>query len=65
MHWLRKSTEGWSVHSLMLDVSGGILSFTQMILDAVNNGKSFSALISFQLSSYENIHSRAFVTVVI
>ncbi|ORZ41539.1 PQ loop repeat-domain-containing protein, partial [Catenaria anguillulae PL171] len=29
-----KSTEGWSIHNILLDSTGGILSLTQLFLDA-------------------------------
>lgn len=31
----RKSTEGWSIGNILLDFTGGILSFLQMILDSI------------------------------
>ena len=36
MNYRRKSTEGWSIGNILLDFSGGILSFIQMILLAIN-----------------------------
>ncbi|KAJ1733686.1 hypothetical protein LPJ61_001439 [Coemansia biformis] len=39
--WLnhrRQSTVGWSVHNIILDFTGGILSFMQLILDAARSG---------------------------
>ena len=39
LHYIKKSTEGWSIYSVMLDFCGGIFSFLQMGVDAINNGK--------------------------
>jgi len=36
MNYRRKSTEGWSIGNILLDFTGGILSFSQMILLAIN-----------------------------
>ena len=37
MYWnyKRKSTEGWSIFNVIMDLTGGILSFLQMILEKV------------------------------
>ncbi|ELT92638.1 hypothetical protein CAPTEDRAFT_140096, partial [Capitella teleta] len=37
MNYMSKSTEGWAIHGVWLDAAGGILSFTQMAIDAINN----------------------------
>lgn len=36
MYWnyQRKSTKGWSIFNILLDLTGGVLSFTQMALEA-------------------------------
>eukprot|EP00931_Biecheleriopsis_adriatica_P003538 TRINITY_DN105339_c0_g1_i1.p1 TRINITY_DN105339_c0_g1~~TRINITY_DN105339_c0_g1_i1.p1 ORF type:complete len:306 (+),score=47.34 TRINITY_DN105339_c0_g1_i1:25-918(+) len=34
----RKSTEGWTIHNVLLDLSGGFLSVAQLILDAGLSG---------------------------
>lgn len=36
MNYRRKSTEGWSIGNILLDISGGILSLIQMFLLAFN-----------------------------
>lgn len=36
MNYRRKSTDGWSIGNILLDLSGGILSFIQMIFLAMN-----------------------------
>lgn len=34
LNWKRKSTVGWSIQNILLDITGGVLSLTQMLLDA-------------------------------
>jgi cystinosin len=36
MNYKRKSTDGWSIGSILLDFVGGILSILQMFLLAIN-----------------------------
>ena len=36
MNYRRKSTEGWSIGNILLDLVGGILSLIQMFLLAIN-----------------------------
>ena len=38
MNYRRKSTVGWSIGNVILDLTGGVLSITQMFLLAYNNG---------------------------
>lgn len=38
LNYQRKSTEGWSICNILLDFSGGLLSFAQLVVDAVDNG---------------------------
>ncbi|KAJ1954571.1 hypothetical protein EC988_002363 [Linderina pennispora] len=38
LNFRRKSTVGWSIHNILLDFTGGVLSFTQLILDAARSG---------------------------
>ncbi|PIA16748.1 cystinosin [Coemansia reversa NRRL 1564] len=38
INYRRKSTVGWSIHNIILDFTGGILSFSQLILDAARSG---------------------------
>lgn len=35
MNYRRKSTEGWVIHNVLLDLTGGSLSVAQLVLDAV------------------------------
>ncbi|XP_077390888.1 cystinosin isoform X2 [Festucalex cinctus] len=37
MNYRRKSTDGWSIGTVLLDFAGGVLSIAQMILDSYNN----------------------------
>ncbi|KAF5303847.1 hypothetical protein FQR65_LT08104 [Abscondita terminalis] len=39
MNYKRKSTDGWSIGVVFLDLNGGIFSILQMILDSYNYGK--------------------------
>lgn len=34
-NWYRKSTVGWSIYEVLLDISGGLLSYFQLIVDTV------------------------------
>lgn len=36
MNYQRKATTGWSIHNILLDFTGGILSLTQMFLISYN-----------------------------
>jgi cystinosin len=33
MNWRRRSTEGWSIHNVLLDFTGGLLSVLQLVID--------------------------------
>ncbi|KAJ2450980.1 hypothetical protein EV183_003909 [Coemansia sp. RSA 2336] len=44
LNWQRKSTAGWSIHNILLDFAGGMLSFAQLILDAARSGSVAEAL---------------------
>jgi len=44
MNFRDKSTEGWSIGNVLLDVTGGLLSFLQMFLDSFNSG-SFDVFV--------------------
>lgn len=39
MNYKRKTTQGFSIGSVVLDFTGGVLSILQMLLDAYNYGK--------------------------
>ena len=38
LNYRRKSTVGWSICNILLDFSGGLLSFAQLVVDAANKG---------------------------
>ncbi|KAJ1742372.1 hypothetical protein IWW40_000561 [Coemansia sp. RSA 1250] len=44
LNWQRKSTAGWSIHNILLDFTGGMLSFAQLVLDAARSGNVAEAL---------------------
>ncbi|KAJ2558291.1 hypothetical protein EV175_000859 [Coemansia sp. RSA 1933] len=44
LNYTRRSTVGWSIHNIILDFTGGTLSFAQLILDAVRAGNVAEAL---------------------
>lgn len=39
-NYKRKSTEGWSLENVLLDLTGGTLSFLQIFLDWIDEGES-------------------------
>jgi cystinosin len=41
LNYKRKSTVGWSLANVLLDLTGGTLSLTQEVIDSVALGKSF------------------------
>ena len=38
MNFKNKSTVGWHIGNVLLDLTGGIFSFLQMFVDALNEG---------------------------
>ncbi|KAF9357268.1 hypothetical protein BGX26_004011 [Mortierella sp. AD094] len=38
INWVAKSTVGWSIHNILLDFTGGVLSISQLVLDAYISG---------------------------
>merc|ERR1711871_1611252 len=34
-NWSRKSTGGWNIYNVLLDFTGGLLSTTQLVIDAM------------------------------
>ncbi|KXS10472.1 PQ-loop-domain-containing protein [Gonapodya prolifera JEL478] len=45
LNWQRQSTIGWSIESVLLDISGGILSFGQLGVDAIKTGTGWSGIL--------------------
>ncbi|KAJ1797088.1 hypothetical protein LPJ59_003351, partial [Coemansia sp. RSA 2399] len=44
LNYRRKSTVGWSIHNILLDFTGGSLSFAQLLLDAARSGNVAEAM---------------------
>lgn len=40
LNWSRKSTEGWSLENVMLDLLGGSFTFIQIVLDKMDTGEA-------------------------
>ena len=40
MNFLRKSTDGWSIGNILLDFSGGIANYAQMMMQSIDQGQS-------------------------
>lgn len=38
LNFKRKSTEGWSLENVLLDLLGGSLTFVQILLDKIDSG---------------------------
>uniref|UniRef100_A0A182MHE0 Cystinosin n=1 Tax=Anopheles culicifacies TaxID=139723 RepID=A0A182MHE0_9DIPT len=45
MNYQRKSTEGFAISNRLLDMAGGVLSLTQMVLNGWNYGKNIEAFV--------------------
>ncbi|KXS15665.1 PQ-loop-domain-containing protein [Gonapodya prolifera JEL478] len=45
LNWQRQSTIGWSIESVLLDISGGILSFGQLGVDTIRTGTGWSGIL--------------------
>jgi cystinosin len=41
-NYQRKSTKGWSIFNILLDMTGGFFSFAQNIIDTINGGTIIS-----------------------
>ena len=51
LNFKRKSTVGWSIENILLDISGGALSLAQLLIDA-SLQKDWSALIGNPVKFY-------------
>lgn len=47
MNYRRKSTVGWSIGCIFLDIIGGVFSINQMILNAYNHGRCKKIILYF------------------
>lgn len=43
-NYLRKSTEGWNIHNIILDLTGGVFSLAQNIVDSINGQDTITHL---------------------
>jgi cystinosin len=41
MNFLRKSTDGFSIGTILLDFSGGIFNYSQMVVQSIDQGLWF------------------------
>jgi cystinosin len=41
-NWRRKSTEGWNIHNILLDMTGGLFSFLQNLIDGIRGDFSIT-----------------------
>lgn len=49
MNFSRKSTVGWSIGNILLDLVGGVLNFGQMGVQSIDQSKSLLFFIFFFL----------------
>lgn len=47
LNYKRKSTEGWNIHNILLDLTGGTLSFAQLFIDCISTSIMHSIFIYF------------------
>lgn len=38
MNFMRKSTDGFSIGSILLDFSGGVFNYSQMVVQSIDQG---------------------------
>jgi cystinosin len=57
MNFSRKSTVGWSIGNILLDLAGGVLNFGQMGVQSIDQSKLYSFFfISFFPPCIGNLH---------
>ena len=66
LNWKRKSTVGWSLANVMLDLTGGLLSFLQIVIDSAVLGNSMFGgeafnVVKFALSVFAIIFDTIFL----
>ena len=49
LNWRRKSTVGWSIWNVLLDFTGGVFSFLQLFVNALDEGEQRLLLPSLLL----------------
>lgn len=52
LNYKRKSTDGWSIENIILDLTGGTFSLLQQIIDSVARGKPFFGDDSFNIVKF-------------
>ena len=52
LNWKRKSTVGWSLENVCLDMTGGLLSFFQQFIDSAILGKSLFGNETFNVIKF-------------
>ncbi|CDW72338.1 pq loop repeat family protein [Stylonychia lemnae] len=52
LNYVRKSTDGWSIENIVLDLTGGTLSLLQQIIDTVARGQPFFGTDSFNIVKF-------------
>lgn len=52
LNYKRKSTDGWSIENIMLDLTGGTFSLLQQIIDTVARGQQFFGEDSFNIVKF-------------
>ncbi|KAJ2162495.1 hypothetical protein GGF46_000626 [Coemansia sp. RSA 552] len=65
LNYRRKSTVGWSIHNIILDFTGGTLSFAQLILDAASSGdvaEAFGNPVKFGMGLFSIAFDLLFLT---
>ena len=48
MNYKRKSTEGWSIGNILLDFSGSIGNYGQMVLQSIDQGLYIDITYSYE-----------------
>lgn len=66
MNFMRKSTEGWSIGFTLLDFSGGIANYAQMVMQSIDQGLSspliYQRKILYQSNGYSILCSFFHIT---
>eukprot|EP00347_Sterkiella_histriomuscorum_P011675 403371540 len=52
LNWKRKSTVGWSIENIVLDLTGGTFSLLQQIIDSTARGQPFFGTDSFNIVKF-------------
>ncbi len=52
LNYVRKSTDGWSIENIILDLTGGTFSLLQQVIDTVARGQPFFGEDSFNIVKF-------------